>query len=160
FFDNVLISRGVHKIKFGGYFYYLQFNPANPDTARGNFTFTNRWTSSQAGLTKGHALPHFLLGPPSAAPMGSRGGTGQGRTHWLHTYVQDDWEVRPRLTVNIGLRFEYNQHMKDVDNRLSAIDLTVPGGRFVIASDDQGRINPSANALLPLIPIPYVTSAD
>ena len=34
----------------------------------------------------------------------------------------------------------------------------MPGGRFVIASDDDGTIDPSAQSLLPLIPIPYVTS--
>jgi hypothetical protein len=50
--------------------------------------------------------------------------------------------------------------MTDADNRLSAIDLTVPGGRFVIASSDSGQISPSANALLSQIPIPYVMSKD
>jgi hypothetical protein len=48
--------------------------------------------------------------------------------------------------------------MYDADNRLSSLDLSVPGGRFVIASDDRGAIHPSAEALLPLIPIPWVTS--
>ncbi len=160
FFDNFLINRGAHKIKFGGYFFYLQFNPANADTARGNFSFTNRWTSSQAGLTNGNAFADFLLGYPSTAQVGIGRGTERGRTNWLHTYIQDDWQATQNLTINLGLRYELNQHMKDVDNRLSAIDLTAPGGRFVIASDDQGRINPTANALLPLIPLPYVTSAE
>ena len=41
--------------------------------------------------------------------------------------------------MNYGLRYEVNSQMTDMDNRLSAIDLTVPGGRFVIASDDQGQ---------------------
>jgi hypothetical protein len=50
--------------------------------------------------------------------------------------------------------------MTDTDNRLSAIDLTVPGGRFVIASNDSGQIAPSADALLSQMPIPYVTSQD
>ena len=48
--------------------------------------------------------------------------------------------------------------MNDVDNRLSAIDLTVPGGRFVIASDKDGNISPTAQPLLSQIPIPYATS--
>ncbi len=50
--------------------------------------------------------------------------------------------------------------MYDVDNRLSSVDLSVPGGRYVIASDDNGTINPGAQELLPLIPIPYVTSEE
>jgi Carboxypeptidase regulatory-like domain len=159
FFDNVLIQRGAHKIKFGGYFFYLKFMPSNPEAARGVLAFTNRWTSSQAGLTNGNAFADFLLGAPSSAQVGIGRGDEDARTNWLHVYGQDDWEVTPRLTVNVGLRYEINQHMRAVDNRLSAIDLTVPGGRFVIASDSAGRINPAANALLPLIPIPHVTSA-
>jgi hypothetical protein len=49
--------------------------------------------------------------------------------------------------------------MHDVNNRLSSVDLSVPGGRFVIASDENGTINPDASELLPLIPISYTTSA-
>ncbi len=159
FFDNVLIQRGAHKIKFGGYVYYLKFRPSNPEAARGVFAFTNRWTSSRAGLTDGNAFADFLLGAPSSAQVGVGRGDEDARTKWLHVYGQDDWEGPLGLTVNIGLRYEINQHMRAVDNRLSAIDLTVPGGRFVIASDGDERVNPAANALSPLIPIPWVTSA-
>ncbi len=67
--------------------------------------------------------------------------------------------MRRNLTVNLGLRYEYNQHMRDASNRLSSVDYETPGGRFVIASDEDGTISPDAQALLPLIPIPYVTSA-
>jgi hypothetical protein len=60
----------------------------------------------------------------------------------------------------VGLRYELNQHMYDVNNRLSSIDLSAPGGRFVIASDGTGTIDPSAAPLLPLIPLPYVSSSE
>ena len=55
--------------------------------------------------------------------------------------------MRSNLTVNVGLRYEYNQHMRDENNRLSSVDYLVPGGRFVIASDENGNINPDAQAL-------------
>ena len=42
--------------------------------------------------------------------------------------------------------------MRDEDNRLSSVDYVTPGGRFVIASDENGTINPEAQALLPLDP--------
>ena len=50
--------------------------------------------------------------------------------------------------------------MRDEGNRLSSVDYLTPGGRFVIASDEQGRIHPDAQPLLSLIPIPYVSSAE
>ena len=48
--------------------------------------------------------------------------------------------------------------MTDAANRLASID--VPNNRFVIASNESGTIAPVAQTLLPLIPIPYVTSKD
>jgi hypothetical protein len=157
-YDNVFISRGKHKIKFGGYLYHLRFNPVNPDTARGAFSFSGQFTGPRPGQT-GNAFADFLLGYPGSGQVGIGRSDEHGRTNWFHSYIQDDWNPTRSLTINIGLRYEINQHMTDIDNRLSAIDLSVPGGRFVIASDSNGNISPTAAALLPLIPIPYVASA-
>ena len=151
-YKNVLVDRGNHRLKMGAYVFHLQFNPVNPNLARGAFTFTGQWT--------GDAFADFLLGYPSAAQVGMGRADERGRTTWLHVYGQDDWEIRPNLTINYGLRYEINGQMNDVDNRLSAIDLSVPGGRFVVASDGLGNISPAASALLPQIPVPYVTSKD
>ncbi len=152
-YNNFLIDRGAHRIKVGGYLFHLRFRPENPDTARGAFTYTGQFS--------GNALADFLLGYPVAGRSGVGGrGSEDARTTWLHMYAQDDWRPRDNLTVNFGLRYEINQHMTDVENRLSSIDFSVPGGRYVIASDDDGNISPDAAALLPLIPIPWVTSAE
>ena len=152
-YNNFLIDRGEHRVKFGAYVFHLKFRPENPDTARGAFTYTGQFS--------GNAMADFLLGYPVAARSGIGGrGSEDARTTWLHMYVQDDWRVRGNLTVNYGLRYEINEHMSDVENRLSTIDFSVPGGRYVIASDDSGNISPDAQALLPLIPIPWVTSAE
>jgi hypothetical protein len=149
-YDNVTVDRGRHRIKVGAYLFHLQLNPEQPDNARGAFTFTGQFT--------GNAFADFLLGYPTSATAGIGRGDERGRTTWVHAYAQDDWRVRDNLTLNAGLRYEYNRHMVDAGNRLSSIDLTVPGGRFVIASDDRGAISADAAALLPLMPIPYVTS--
>jgi hypothetical protein len=159
FYDNVFINRGAHKIKFGIYAYRLNFNPVNPDTARGNFTFNGQFTGARPGQ-RGNAFADFLLGYPGSAQVGIGRGDENGRTNWFHSYIQDDWNPTRSLTINIGLRYEINEPIRDINNRLSAIDLTVPGGRFVIASDANGNISPTAAALLPLIPIPFVTSAE
>ena len=152
-YNNFLIDRGEHRIKFGGYLFHLRFRPENPDTARGSYIYTGQFS--------GNPFADFLLGYPVSARAGTGGrGAEDARTNWVHLYAQDDWRVRDDLTLNFGLRYEINQHMYDVDNRLSSIDFSVPGGRYVIASDDQGNISPDATALLPFIPIPWVTSAE
>lgn len=149
-YDNLTVNRGQHRLKFGAYYFHLRLRPEQPDAARGSFTYTGQFT--------GNALADFLLGYPTSATSGIGRGDEDGRTNWLHVYAQDDWHVRSNLTLNLGLRYEFNQHMYDADNRLSSVDLSVPGGQFVVASDGNGNINPDADALLPLIPIPWVTS--
>ena len=104
-YDNVLFDRGAHRIKVGGYFFHLQFRPEQPDNARGAFTYTGQFT--------GNAFADFLLGYPTTAVAGIGRGDENGRTNWLHLFAQDDWRMRSNLTVNLGLRYEYNQHMRD-----------------------------------------------
>jgi hypothetical protein len=151
-YENFMIDRGAHRMKFGSYYFHLQLRPEQPDNARGAFSFTGQFT--------GNAFADFLLGYPVSATSGIGRGGEDARTNWWHLYAQDDWRVRSNLTFNIGLRFEHNQHMTEVNNRLSSIDVSVPGGRFVIATDGSGNIDPSAQPLVPLIPIPYTTSKD
>lgn len=151
-YENALLDRGRHRFKFGGYLFHLQFRPEQPDNARGAFTYSGQFS--------GNAFADFLLGYPTSAVSGLGRGDQDGRTTWAHLFVQDDWHVRANLTINVGLRYEYNQHMRDERNRLSSVDHLTSGGRFVVASDREGNINPEAEALLPLIPIPWVTSAE
>jgi len=158
-YDNVVWHRGTHTLRWGAYFMHFNFQPVNPNGARGIYSFTPRWTSSAPGLADGNAFADLLLGYPTTAQAGLGRAEMNARTNWAHFYVQDGWQVRPGLKVDIGLRYEYNQNMTDSANQMAAIDPNVPGGRFVIASDGSGNLSPSASALLPLMPIPWVTSA-
>ena len=151
-YDNVTFDRGAHHVKFGAYLFRLDFNPVNPNNARGAFTYNGQWT--------GNAFADFLLGYPSSAQVGIGRADEHGTSTWVHVYAQDEWRARSNLTLSYGLRYEINGQMTDADNRLSAIDLSVPGGRFVVASDDNGQLSSTAVPLLSQMPIPYVTSHD
>jgi hypothetical protein len=150
------LVKGAHTAKFGVYLYRLQFRPSDAPNARGVYTFSPRFSSSNAGLADGNAFADFLLGYPSSAQAGAGKGTEDGRASWVHGYGQDDWRLRSDLVINAGLRYEFNGHMSDTGNRLS----NVQQERFVIASDDQGRINPEAAPLMALIPTAWVTSKE
>jgi hypothetical protein len=159
FYDNATFHQSRHTLKFGAYFMHFDLGVVNPNGARGIFSYTPHWTSSAVGLADGSAFADFLLGYPTTAQVGLGRAAVDGNTNWAHFYAQDDWQVTQNFKIDVGLRYEYNQNMTESDNRFSAIDTSVPGGRFVIASDSSGNISPSAAPLLPLIPIPYVTSA-
>lgn len=159
FADNVNHHRGAHNIKFGAYFMHYDFRPVNPNGARGIFSFTPRFTSSVEGLANGSAFADFLLGYPTTAQAGLGRATLNAQANWAHLYMEDSWQVTSRFKFDAGLRYEYNQNMTDAGNQMAAIDTSVPGGRFVIASNAAGAISSRAAALLPFLPIPYVTSA-
>ncbi|MBI2820255.1 MAG: TonB-dependent receptor [Acidobacteria bacterium] len=153
FFSTLSWIRGAHSMKFGGYLFRLRFNPRNSPNARGAFTFSPRFSSSAAGANDGNSFADFLLGYPTTATVGIGRGEMDGRTTWAHLFAQDDWQVSPGFTLNAGVRWEINSQIHETQNRFSNIELD----RFVIASGD-GKIHPDAQALLPLIPVPYVTS--
>jgi hypothetical protein len=152
-YDNVIWHHGTHTVKFGGYFFHLDFDPVNAQNARGTFAFTGKWT--------GNALGDFLLGDPNQGTVGVQGrGAMQGSTNWAQFYIEDAWQIIPSLKLDIGVRYEYNQNVTDANNNMAIVNNLVPGGEFVIASNSQGQISSSAAALLSDIPIPYITSAQ
>ena len=154
-YDNVLWHHGAHTVKFGGYFIHLNVEPVNAQNARGTFGFiNNKFTGS--------ALGDFLLGAPNSGSAGQVGrGALQGRTDWAHLYIEDGWQITSSLKLDVGLRYEYNQNLADANNNMAIINVLVPGGEFVVASNDAGQISPAASALLGNIPasIPVVSSA-
>ncbi len=158
-YDNLSWHTGRHTLKFGAYAMHYDLRTENPNGARGIFSFTPRWTSSAPGLADGSAFGDFLLGYPTTAQAGLGRAAMDANTNWAHFYAQDSWQVNANLKIEIGIRYEYNQNMTDAANQIAAIDTSVPGGRFVIASDGSGRVAPNAAALIPYIPIPYVSSA-
>lgn len=151
-YDNAIWHHGTHTVKFGGYFFHLNFVPVNTQNARGTFAFTGKWT--------GNALGDFLLGNPNQGTVGVLGrGRISGLTDWAHFYIEDGWHIRRNLHLDIGLRYEYNQNIRDANNNIAIINTLVPGGEYVIASNAANQLSPAAT-LLPFIPIPFATSTD
>jgi len=159
-YDNLIWRHGRHIAKFGAYFMHYDLDTTNPNGARGVFSFTPKWTSSAPGLSDGNSFADFLLGFPTTAQVGLGRAAMDGTTNWAHFYAQDTWQIAPDFKVDAGLRYEYNQNMTDAQNRIAAVDPSVAGGRFVIASDSSGVISPAAAPLLPFIPLPYLTSVE
>ena len=141
-YDNVSIQRGAHAIKFGGYFFHLNFNPSYPNDARGIYTYS--------GAYSGNVLADFLLGYPSQAQVGIGEGAENAHTSWAHFYAEDGWKVTQSLKLEVGLRYEFNQNLYARANQTSDIDLSGPGGPvFVVAGNPTG-----------LSPIPVVSASS
>ncbi|HXM41553.1 MAG TPA: carboxypeptidase regulatory-like domain-containing protein, partial [Bryobacteraceae bacterium] len=106
--DSVSWTRGAHTIKTGFDWVHFQFNYQQNQLARGSYTYTGAFTSADGtpGST-GDALADFLLGFPQDTSRDEGNTQAYLRQNSLGGFLQDDWRVTPRLTLNLGLRYEY-----------------------------------------------------
>jgi Carboxypeptidase regulatory-like domain/TonB dependent receptor len=125
--DTFSYLRGKHSLKFGGEFRRYRYNTYEPGPLSGSFAFNDRETSLP-GFTSstGHAFASFILG---AAQSGSKSiyTTAPGyRAGLFAFFAQDDFKATPKLTLNLGLRWEIPLPQREVLNRESGFDPTVP----------------------------------
>jgi len=128
-------THGNHNFKFGEDFRRFQLNILFDTTARGSLTFAPFYTTSAANISSGsgNSIAEILLGDPQAASVSRSlaGITGEDvggqRTSSLDFFGQDDWRVTPHLTLNLGLRWEYNTPVTEKYNHMSTFDPTVSG---------------------------------
>ena len=123
--NNLTWVRGRHNLKFGGEIRRSQFNIIQIFTPRGDFRFGAGQTMQFAGTTAtdntGSALASFLLGLPTQQRRTVGVNPSYLRNIDLGGFVQDDWKVTPRLTVNVGIRYDFNSPWVDKFDRLSNV---------------------------------------
>ena len=106
--DTVFISRGRHGIKIGFDSQRIQFNQNTTSQVGGLLTFTS--------------LSNFLQGVPSQFDFAIPGGVDPDRGYRQRLFAffaQDDIRLRPNLTVNLGLRYEFTTVPTEVNGKIS-----------------------------------------
>jgi hypothetical protein len=164
--DNLTLISGRHTFKFGGDIRHMTayFSNVFAGSRAGSYTFNNSVTSSLIG----NAYASFLLGIPDStglATVKNPDTASYGNSYAL--YMQDDWKVTPRLTVNYGLRWEYHPAFNDSRNNLANFlpdyrsvvnGVTVPGA-VVVPDAGMKYINPDFAASISPTPIISATAA-
>jgi hypothetical protein len=130
---------GPHSLKWGADWRVLRWNRNSPGSAAsGNFTFNNTFTRSDpftptSGDTSGSGMASLLLGLPAFGSLGYTSSLSL-QNHYVGMFIQDDWKVNSRLTLNFGLRFELETPYTERYNRMSygfdenaKLPVTVPG---------------------------------
>jgi len=121
--DNFTILKGRHSVKFGVLVRYYQWIGYDSSNYAGIFTFSGVETQNSAA-SGGDAFADFLLGYPASVARAYPGANFGGQ-RWYHQYfAQDDIRVNPRLTVNVGLRYEYSPWLNGYKGQLGTFDPT------------------------------------
>ena len=112
--DNFSLIRGAHSLKAGGEARILQLNGYVEIYSRGQMNFTGALTGSGIG--------DLLLGLPTLGIKSQYTGPQTLRAKSWSGYFQDDWKVTRNLTLNLGMRYEYDTPPTDPTNRMSTFN--------------------------------------
>lgn len=120
---NIHHSFGRHSLKYGIRYQQAQQNTFNPKRGSGSFSFSRGFTQgpdpTRSSATAGYDVASFLLGTPSSGFVDVSPSPALQNKYYAG-YVQDDWKLTNRLTLNFGLRLEHETPVTDRFNRGSA----------------------------------------
>jgi hypothetical protein len=141
--NHITWIRGAHTMKMGTDMRKVNYNDRSERFVRGGLTFTGGLTANPAqATTTGVSVADLLLGLPLSASGSSTSLAGNFNGFNYGFFWQDDWRVGRNLTLNLGVRFDYNTRFTDVQNRLSLFDGTVPGGRLRLSGTSKALVPP------------------
>ena len=130
FNDNLTYVRSRHTFKAGIDVQYVEYKDqitffSGEEFGRYQFT----------GVYTGNAFADFLMGVPQFT--GYTINTPDANPYATHVagYIQDDWKPSDKLTINLGVRYDLRNPMKDRSNQMGNFDRDFPGGRVIVAND-------------------------
>lgn len=132
--DEVNWVRGHHTIVMGAELDRVQFNAAWTVYNNGLFHFNGQYTNNhQSKASGGSDIADFLLGYPYNAEGAVGTTVGAFRQFNFTPYVQDSWRATEKLTLNLGLRYDFYQSPHDIHNHANVYDVatnTTHNGSF------------------------------
>jgi hypothetical protein len=136
--DNLSKMLGAHSLKMGGEFMAIRPSTDAAGNGRGSFGFTGVFSQNPQNRTgNGSPVADFLLGTANSLTAGTIG-QAEERGWYGGGYFQDDWTINNRLTLNLGVRYEYTAPYLEVSNRMGNF-ITTPGdplyGQLVLSGD-------------------------
>jgi hypothetical protein len=127
FVNNFSWIVGEHSVKFGGELRRVLYDQIGGVVTRGRFGFDGRYTQQPllpAAQRGGAAFADFLLGHFNNAEAQIGAPIADFRSNYYALYIQDNWRATSNLTIDFGLRWEYDQPFTDKDDKIVNIDYT------------------------------------
>jgi hypothetical protein len=155
FSETLSWIHGKHNLRFGGDYRRVHRDFLAGSNATGNFTFTGLFTESFTDVNgveepvsgTGSALADLLLGLPQSTTIDSTLAKSYLRDNVFDAYALDDWRIRPSLTINYGVRWEFFAPYTEKYNHLADV-ATNPEGGFTTETEQQAGISGLPNGLV------------
>ena len=149
FQDHLSYYRGRHTLKAGFDTWRLSYRQAMAGVGLfGNVTFANTYSSVPGVGKSGHPYADFLFGVPTTAQRDYPPAITTWESRIFDFFLQDDWKVTTRLTLNLGARYEWHPYQRSAEGTLALFD--VVSGSIVVPDAGLKRVSP-------LVPRNYVS---
>jgi outer membrane receptor protein involved in Fe transport len=117
---------GNHTLKFGGQYRLNRVSNFRPNAPSGQYAFNEGWTREVFnGNYGGNAVASLLLGLMASGSINTEPVLGL-QVKYFGTYLQDDWRVNDKLTLNLGLRYDADLPLTERFDRTSWFDFNAP----------------------------------
>lgn len=145
--------KGKHNMKFGGEFTRFLDTFKEIILPTGSFTYNGQFSN--------YSLGDFLLQTPSFVETSPQPFDPEQRYNELAGYFQDDWKITPRLTLNLGMRYEWSGVPRSTNNSFSNIYLPPNNGEPIVVVSQGAQGVKIGGVQYPLLTIaPYVTATS
>ena len=123
--DNLTYLHGRHNLKVGAEIRFYRLKIFQPSYFNGYFAFRSAETSQAGALSSstGNAFASFLLGVADISQYTQVDPGQLVNGEYYSGFLQDDWKATPRLTLNLGLRYEVNSRLADKRGLSSTFDV-------------------------------------
>jgi Carboxypeptidase regulatory-like domain len=149
--DNLTWEKGRHLIKTGTMIEWNQCLLFDSRTSDGSFSYTGTMTSESASVSgTGDAFADWLLGYPANATRGNYPNFWGGQGTYWHFYGQDDWRATEKLTLTLGLRYEYSPWLTPYLGQGATFDPTKTEPIIVSSNTDSVNVNAQPDAAVGL----------
>jgi hypothetical protein len=120
--DSLSWQKGRHSLKMGADLRWERLNVIQPPSPTGSFTFSNLFTDDGTATT-GTPLASFLLGQVQQFSIDLQQDQIRNRAHFEEYFIQDDWRVSDRVTVNGGVRYTLNFPSTEENDQAAVFNL-------------------------------------
>lgn len=175
--QSVTWTHGRHTFKFGLDSRMIRVNDRESRDTSGSFNFNAGFTQgpnpSTASTAAGNAIASLLLGTPNNADLIKAFKDAATQSYYFGGYAQDDWRITPKLTLNLGLRYDLDTPRTERYNRMNYFDPTAAsplaaasgisslhGGLVFVGVNghDRHQFNTDTNNFAPRVGLAYAAS--
>ena len=120
--DSLTWLKGSHTVKMGLDWRWERLNVVQPPWPTGSFVFSTVGSDLPGVANTGNAFASFLLGQVQTFAIDIQQTKIQERAHFQEYFIQDDWKVSNRLTINPGLRYTLNFPSTEINGQVAVFD--------------------------------------